>query len=367
MKRKLWIVILIFLVSIGCSSGAGGAVDGFNPKKIKAFQSVEERVVPGWGGALDGGKLVTVSENELTVTDLDANIQLASIPVKHDAGFDISGNYVVWSDLRNEKTPIGNLGSYDVANADIFLYDLSTGEERQLTTDPSAQINPRIWNNYIVWMDNASDAIKEYPSHWQIVLYNIASGEQKTISSGSGGHTSPDIDAGNVVWEDGRNVINRVNRAGTNVPENNTDIYLYRIESGETIPIATEKYKEGQPQVSGNLVTWVAFDGSYKGNVFVYDIDTGKTLQLTDLNVDQNTPVINGHFVAWMDERNGSSTHDVGLGPHDSDIYLADLKKGTEVRITGDGPQIGPLISDRWIVYSVSSDATAELIAVRYR
>jgi len=367
MKRKLWIVISIFLVSIGCSSGTGGTVDGFKPKKAKAFQPMEERVVAGWGGALDGDRLVTIGENGLTVMDLAANIQLASIPVEYDAGFDISGNYVVWSDLRNEETPIGDLGSYDVANADIFLYDLSTGKEKQLTADPSAQISPRIWDNYIVWMDNASDEIKEYPSHWQIILYNIETGEQKTISSGDGGHTSPDIDAGNVVWEDGRHVTDRLYRAGGNVPENNTDIYLYRIETGETLPIATEKYKEGQPRISGNLVTWVAFNGSYKGNIFVYDMDTGKTLQVTDLDVDQNTPVINGKFVAWMDERNGSSTHDVGLGPHDSNIYLADLERGTEVRITGDGPQISPLISERWIVYGKSSDAKAFLTAVRYR
>ncbi|WP_165861375.1 hypothetical protein [Paenibacillus paeoniae] len=321
----------------------------------------------GWRGALDGDRLVAKSDDKLTVIDLATNKQLASISVEYEAGFDISGNYVVWSDLRNEQTSIGELGSYDEANADIFLYNLSTGEERQLTTDSSAQIQPRIWENYMVWMDNSSDTVKEYPTHWQIVLYNIETGEQKTITSGDGGHTDPDIDAGNVVWEDGRHVTKRGLRGGGNLPENNTDIYLYRIETGETIPIAIESYKEGLPRVSGNLITWEAFNGSYKGNAFVYDTVTEKTLQVTNLAVDQRTPVIHGKFVAWMDERNGSSTHDVGPGPHDSDIYLADLEKGTEVRISGEGPQILPLISDRWIVYGKSTDAGAVLTAVRHR
>ncbi len=151
------------------------------------------------------------------------------------------------------------------------------------------------------------------------------------------------------------------------MPENNTDIYMYRIESGETVPIATEDYREGQPQVSGNRITWEVYNHSYKGDVFVYNADTEETLRVTDMDVDQRTPVISGHFVAWMDERNGSSTHDVGPGPHNSDIYLTDLEKGTETLITGEGPQISPLISDHWIVYDKSSDVEAELTAVRYR
>ncbi|WP_181907639.1 hypothetical protein [Cohnella lupini] len=287
----------------------------FNPAKSERFQPIEKRELAGWQGALDGDRLVTSGEVGLTITDLVANKKLALISVKQVAGFDISGNFVVWSDLRNEKTPIGELGSYDVANADIFLYDLTTGEERQLTTDPSAQVNPKIWGNYIVWMDNASDEIKEYPSHWQIVLYNIKTDEYKILTAGSGGHTDPDIDAGLVVWEDGRRVTERGLRAGGNVPENNTDIYLYRIDTGETVPIATEDYREGRPQISGGLVTWEVYNGSHSGDVFVHDIVTGKTIQVTDLDVDQRSPVISGQFVAWMDERNGSSTHDVGPGP----------------------------------------------------
>ncbi|MBP3962755.1 hypothetical protein [Paenibacillus lignilyticus] len=368
MSKRYPMAISAFLVLLLSMTGCGSTTSKPGDlAKGDSFQPLEKREISGWQGSLDGDRLVTRDKGELTVTDLLANKQLASIPVQDDAGFDISGNFVVWSDLRNEKTPLGDLGSYDAANADIFLYNLSTREERQLTTDPSAQINPKIWGNYIVWMDNATDAIKEYPSHWQLVLYNIDTGEQKTITSESGGHTNPDIDAGNVVWENGHRVTKRVLRAGENVPENNTDIYLYRIETGETTPIAAEDYKEGRPQVSGSLVTWEVFNGSYAGDVFVHDIGTGKTTQVTHLDAAQRTPVINGHFVAWMDERNGSSTHDVGSESHNSDIYLADLDMGTETVVSGEGPQINPLISDHWIVFGKSSDVEAVLTAVRYR
>lgn len=306
-------------------------------------------------------------EAGLTVTDLASNKTIAKIPVKAEAGFDISNDYVVWSDLRNEKKPIGELGSYDVANADVFLYDLRTGGERRLTADPSAQIAPKIWGHYVVWMDNASDAVKDYPSDWQIVLYDLETGKQKTITSGSGGQTNPDISFGNVVWEDGRRVSDKILRAGENLPKNNTDIYMYRIDTGETIPVATEAYKEGSPQVSGNMVTWVAYDGSYRGDVFVRDTKSGKTRQLTGLEVDQSQPVINGGFVAWMDERDGISSHDIGGESHNSDIYLADLGQGTEVAVSGEGPQIRPLISDHWIVYGISADRDPIITAVRYR
>ncbi|GLX65705.1 hypothetical protein [Paenibacillus glycanilyticus] len=356
--------LALVLLTTGC--GSRSASKSMAPDS-EPFQALDQRELDGWQGALDGDILVARNKSGLTVTDLAANKPLASIPVKQDVGFDISGNYLVWSDLRNEETPIGELGSYDVANADVFLYDLSTGEERQLTTDPSAQINPKISGNYVVWMDNASDAAKDYPSDWQLVLFNVKTGEQKTITTGKGGHTNPDIDAGKVVWENGSRVTDRGLRAGENVPENNTDISLYSIDTGVTVSIAAEDYKEARPQISGNIVTWEVFNGSYSGDIFVHDLATGETDQLTHLKENQRTPVVSGHIVAWMDERNGSSTHDVGPGPHNSDIYMADLEKGTERLVTGEGPQIDPLISDHWIVYGKSSDVEAKLTAVRYQ
>lgn len=60
----------------------------------------------------------------------------------------IDGSKIVWADSRN-------------GNSDVYLYDLSTGRERQITRDPSPQFNPVISGNNIIWVDkrNGKDEI----------------------------------------------------------------------------------------------------------------------------------------------------------------------------------------------------------------
>lgn len=366
-KTWAYISILICIViATGCDSMRIGGIGEDQQGEV-----LEEHVFEGWTAALDGDRLVYFGDQALNVVDLARNTQLATIKLPADLlGFDLYGDYVVWSDLRHEKRNIGDLGSMDLTNADIFLYDLKNGKERQLTEDASAQVRPKIWGHYVVWMDNSQDAVEEYPSDWQIMLYDLNTGVTKAITNTPGANTDPDIQDGKVVWEDGRNVVDKLKRAGENLPENNTDIYLYDIVSGETLAIAEEPYKEAKPHISGNRIVWNAYGrGSYNANVYVYDLTMKQKKQLTDRKEDQSMAVISGNYVAWMDERRGGSSADVienGKKPN-SDIYLLDLALNSEVRMTGDEPQILPLLSDNWLVYVTARDVNPELHAVRYR
>ena len=79
----------------------------------------------------------------------------------------ISGDRIVWADYRN--------GNYD-----IYLYDLLTDTESQITTDSANQYGPAIYGDLIAWSDyrNANSAI---------YLYNISTHTESQITSGSGG------------------------------------------------------------------------------------------------------------------------------------------------------------------------------------
>jgi beta propeller repeat protein len=56
---------------------------------------------------------------------------------------DIDGHIVVWQDDR-------------YGNSDIFGYNLTTGQEFQITDDPCDQTHPAISSDTVVWQDNRS-------------------------------------------------------------------------------------------------------------------------------------------------------------------------------------------------------------------
>ncbi|MDW5552330.1 MAG: cell surface protein, partial [Methanosarcina sp.] len=59
-------------------------------------------------------------------------------------------NMIVWTDARN-----GIFDEYgNRKNLDIYMYDLSTSKETQITTNESNQSMPAIYGNRIVWQDD---------------------------------------------------------------------------------------------------------------------------------------------------------------------------------------------------------------------
>ena len=72
-----------------------------------------------------------------------------------DAGLNpsIYNDLIVWEDWRN-------------GNGDIYAYNLSTGEEKQVTRESSDQGNPVIYENYVAYLDDREGS----PQVWMINL-----------------------------------------------------------------------------------------------------------------------------------------------------------------------------------------------------
>ena len=68
----------------------------------------------------------------------------------------IYGNKVVWQDYRN-------------GNSQIYLYDITTGEEIRISPTNANQEYPAIYGNKVVWQDSRDG--------FQIYLYDISTGE----------------------------------------------------------------------------------------------------------------------------------------------------------------------------------------------
>jgi beta propeller repeat protein len=206
----------------------------------------------GYAARLSDNYMVAL-EKGLRIIDLSAKkvIKEIELPDNYAIGYDICGTKVVWSAYSSQEE-IGKDPGYDeTANTDIFLFDIATGKTKQITSNKAGQVSPKIWGDYIVWEDNRNDSIKDKNPEWDIYLYNISSGEEKLITKAPGIHTNPSINDNKVVWEDGRNFKGKKElRWGGNVPENNTDIYMYDIKTGKEEAIAAGALQECNPTIS---------------------------------------------------------------------------------------------------------------------
>ena len=368
-------MVLVGIFITGCNQANDHPTDPTNnvnnPLRIdhSAIPSVEF-TTEGFCSAIDKDMLLVQNKNGLQVINLATKQVVKEISSAGTQGADISGDIVVWSDLRNENRNLGELGDIAKANADIFMYNIKTGEQKQITTDSSAQLDPKIWQNYVIWQDNRNDSGKEYPGKWSLYLYDLNTGKEQVVTSTLAAHSTYNIHDLRVVWEDDKNntASNNV-RGGDNLPQNNKDIYSYDIKENVEIPIATGPLMESKPDVYGDFVVWEdRNNGTYNADIILYDISTKQKAQITKDKVNQTDPKIFGNCLVWMDERRGTSSNDVFVDGHppNSDIYMYNLKTQTERLLTGDGPQILPCISTNWVAFTLSRQVDPEIEVIRY-
>ncbi len=82
---------------------------------------------------------------------------------------DISVDYIVWKDGRNE-------------NSDIFAYNIRAGTELQITTNPSTQYEPLISGDLIVWTDARNWDGSGWTPLYDIYGYDLSTGQEFVIS-----------------------------------------------------------------------------------------------------------------------------------------------------------------------------------------
>jgi beta propeller repeat protein len=119
-------------------------------------------------------------------------------------------NRIVWTDMRNSNLTPDDWMQW---NVDIYMYDLTSGEETQITTDGSNQLLPAIHGDSIVWEDYRNHAeatdinpiLEELQWNSDIYMYNISSQEEKQITVNESSQEYPAIYEEKIVWVDMRN------------------------------------------------------------------------------------------------------------------------------------------------------------------
>lgn len=116
------------------------------------------------------------------------------------ASLSMSGSRLVWAEGSGANLPTGSFYNqvygYAVAkNAlnELWMYDMATGKETQLTNNDTNDVQPCIWGDYVAWAQNA----KGTPD---IMLMNLASGTTEKIASTDYYEVKPNMDYGYLAY-----------------------------------------------------------------------------------------------------------------------------------------------------------------------
>ncbi|OGW85364.1 MAG: hypothetical protein A2987_04515 [Omnitrophica bacterium RIFCSPLOWO2_01_FULL_45_10] len=232
----------------------------------------------------------------------------------------IYGDKIVWESRRN-------------GNSDIYMYDMTIGNENQITSDTYDQTNPAIYGDKIVWEDTRNG----YYS--LIYMYDISTGQETRISTREGYPAiHPAIYQNKIVWQD-------------KLPIGlNNNLYVYDLFTREEIQIAASANYESFPAIYGEKIVWSDWRNGYEDqDIYMYDLSTGNEIQITTYNSMQNDPVIYQDRVVWQDNRN--LFYNYG-------IYMYDISMSKETAISDNfKKQMNPSIYGDKIVWQGNSNA----------
>lgn len=227
----------------------------------------------------------------------------------------IYANKIVWQDQRNK-------------NADIYLYDLQTKQEKQITDDTSDQTNPDLWQDTIVWQDYRH-------GNWDIYCYDLTSKQERRITFDDHEQSFPAIYNKKIVWQDFR------------CGRNNSDIYMYDLETHQEIRITTDQKEQSAPDIFGKIIVYQDYRFDDQFDIYLYDLDTKKEQCVTNARYNQMYPKIVGDRIVWYDQRNRNQRYYCG------DIYSYNLAlQREEVVYTGRHEQCAPNLYGSVVVWS---------------
>jgi len=197
---------------------------------------------------------------------------------------------------------------------------------------------PALWGDKVVFEEIDPSKIDSQPLGLSVVTFSSTGGTgSETIVTTRAGDLSPAIYKDTVVWWQSRN--------------NNYDIYLYDLTNKTEKQVTNDAHIQKYPAIYGDKIVWQDNRNTYKdkdGNqkqhwdIYMYDIKAGTQTRITTDTHDQVNPAICGNKIVWEDKRNNNQW----------DIYMYDLNTKKEIRITTDGhAQLHPAIDGNVIVW----------------
>jgi len=196
-------------------------------------------------------------------------------------GSAVSGRRIVWS----EGNPANPGSSY------IFLYDFDT-EIKQLVSDGPRDGSPDIDGDWVVWTDFNSDGKETHG-------FNISTGETFRVTiDGNSYDSSPSISGDLVTFA----------RYSREACCTTGQIWLYKISTGEEWPVTSDDMRgSASPQISGDKIVWESWlwDNN-ESDIYLHDISSGETQQISSSGLAWS-PAVDQDRIFWRDFRDNGS------------------------------------------------------------
>ncbi len=209
----------------------------------------------------------------------------------------ISGNYVAWTDQRRQiEIPDRNSVRPALTFADdIFVLDLTTGEQRRITEVPANRYGLGISGHRLAWSDTRNELEEEYYD-FDVYAYDLETDQEIPVAVRRGSQRSPVIYGDTVVWADNRNnpLLDAPDKDETHFgcgdcPENRFDIYAYDFSTGEERPLVQTGYYNPYAIVHGDNLIWKS-----------YHPEQPLVVKLLNLVTGEEQVIIDGHHVGYL-------------------------------------------------------------------
>ena len=264
----------------------------------------------------------------------------------------VSGDRIVWAvsdgaqagkimvcDIASAKTTILETGPqatspeidddhvayFSGAQSSVFLYSLSTGENKQLTEGSRLRYDLKLRGNLLVWREATRSGIEgPAPGDISLLAYDLTKDKITTLAVGGQnvGPTGFVASADWVVWNMGAEGAHK-------------ETWAYSRATGEKRELASLRGSRVMA-ISGGLVLVLrsrdAFSGS-SGELWVYDLSSGKERLVDKLSAVHESVQADGDLVAWASYGEGSTY-----------VALFNLARGELLHIPTTGYDIGGLV-----------------------
>ena len=296
------------------------SLDGFNWKSV-AYREYWPTDLSGDLSVGVGGEGIDMSEMGIFLVNVRTGDKKRITEGGHGLReVVVSSDYIVWSDLRRQIEIPGSTerNRSSRLSVDIFVMDLSTGEERRITDVPARRRSLSIDGNLLVWQDNRNE-IGEHRSHYDIYAYDIEADEEIAVQVAPGAQHSPSVSGDRVVWLD--------------ESDDDSRVMLHDFANDETRVIDDSTEPVLPPDIHGNNIVWRGYDENGDHAVYLYDIASDERRQIASPSRGSTDgPQISDRYVVWTEEWPcdvGSNIMPDGMG-----VYVYDLADGEVTKIS---------------------------------
>ena len=253
----------------------------------------------------------------------------------------LSDDHVAWIDQRRMVQLTGY--SSPIFSSDVYVRNRHTGEEQRITDAPATRRGLRISGSRLVWQDNREGLLEDRRWDFDIYAHDLERDVEIPVAVTPGREDTPAIHGDMAVWTHNPNKPPRgLGVPGSTArPDNRFNIFSYNLATEEKQPLVETGEHNVTPSIHGELLVWQRFRGENESDIVLLDLGTGEQKVIGAGGRRESRPFVSEDHMVWA----VGETCDVGGFPRfreifrgkvPTGIYAYDLRTGELRRLSRD-------------------------------